>query len=244
MEHRIMKHILLGMMPLLLFCACYASNKDKQEKVMFSSIDQNEVYYVQRGNIEPHKCFILKKQDNGNVDIAITFMSDVIQMEKKSKDTSAVSVSCKMKSRSRYPNSTEMLREFDLCLRKISDRHIMDSLRYIYCSTMDFSEIAVIVSHDLLSKRKDTSRLVFETEVDKAIYASPLRQRLNSVLRKYNVEVDSICALSEFHERTFLCVPKKSFLKLYDVDSKLSIPDNVLLSPITIKIRKIEKSRY
>lgn len=222
---------------LLSVCSCSVKGKD-EEVLSFKDRFGYEVYYTETDGIASKKCFVLSKYDD-NLVIRTNFLSVISSLSNKKQNKKNKRLTNK---EDLISGSSQMLHEFDNCLQEMSKHHTADSIKYIEFSTMDFCEYAIMYTQ-LLHKRlgsKINSLDLLSEEFDNIINSSNLHKKLDLILRSYGMEIDTMNAISIHHERTFVSIPKKALLELYDITKSNNTPNEIFDSPITISLRKIK----
>lgn len=129
---------------------------------------------------------------------------------------------------STLPDYKETLKLFNSCLDFSSRMYCLDSLNSIYCSTMDFPDIAVELTREIGFDSSGFNKKSFL----KNLQSTSLRTDLNNILNLHNIKVKEITIDPE--GLCFFC-DKGKFLDSYTLDNSAHIPDSVLFVSLIIK---------
>lgn len=197
----------------------YSCNKQKNadETVKTFAVEQGRVFYVSKKNQAPYLCFLFKTQKYG-IDMGIT-----------SYDLVASTWPTKYK----YPNGEECLSELDECLQYASKTYNLDSLQHIIGFTSYFIDYAIIDMH-AINYYNYSSVHSYYKDVDKALSSTPFMSKIDNILSKHNLKVDSINA--ELGGRKYMMLTREQILKNYKISPKTHLPDSVLVLPFTLTI--------
>lgn len=211
-----MKYIFLAILIVTTFCGCnYQKNSD--EKVKTFVVELGRAFYVSKKNQVPYFCFLFKPKKYG-MDVEIT---------------SYDLVTSTWPTERKYPNGAECLSELDECLQYASKIYNFDSLQHIIGFTSYFIDYAIIDMH-AINYYNYSSALSYYKDVDKALSSTLFMSKIDSILSKHNLKVDSINA--ELGGRKYMMQTRKQILKNYKISPKTHLPDSVLLVPFTLTI--------
>lgn len=122
----------------------------------------------------------------------------------------------KRKLKRYYKNRTydEIMTEFDACLGEASKFYNLNSLKEIvfYVSELGECSVETNLNYSKLLPRKLPREYylgMFYKNVNKAIYMSGLKNRIDEIIKKYDVQVDTI----NFDDEHFYCKKRSEFLK-------------------------------
>ena len=73
--------------------------------------------------------------------------------------------------------------------------------------------------------------------VDHALCKTPLYEKMNKLLYKYGLTIDTIMA-TDSNGRKYYTLAKTDIKKKCNIDKHTFIPDSILVTPITIQIKK------
>lgn len=127
------------------------------------------------------------------------------------KQVSCENVECDMYSQNM--NLHAMMEEFNICLKKASEDFHLDSINEITIHLDCFGEISIKISQQYdkirpVKVNKTYYLSQFYSDVEKAIYMSGLKNQLNELLKKYNVQIDTI----KFDDDHYSFISKDDFL--------------------------------
>ena len=222
---------------LMLIINCCTQKKEKSEIVVETSYNQYNIFYVQKQDVPTsiYFPFSYEKEKSLTICVVTKDMFDYLRgktiVSRNSKDEEI-----------KIPLGEETLQQFDLCLKHASNLYPIRNLNYIYGNTLMFGTHALLDAN----KTKYSSFARYEDychAVDHALTKTPLYEKMNKLLFKYGLGIDTILAENR-DGRKYLILPKKAIIKSCHIDKHTFIPDSVLLTPITIKIKKRKEGSF
>lgn len=219
------------MFALLLVIGC----KQKKENISVIKdvcIDSTRICYVQKPNEPTALCFIYEYREK---ELYIDIFDKTLAVDYN------IWLKTNRKNRSpvrevKYPYGEEALWQLDTCIQYISKIYPIKSLKRITSFT-DF-----IADYDLLDAKKiDYHSFTYYDDychaVDGALIKAPLHEKMNKLLYKYGLIIDTIIA-TDSNGRKYGIASKKDIKKKCYIHKHTFIPDCVLITPITIYIKQ------
>ena len=137
------------------------------------------------------------------------------------------------------PSSEDYLERLKSCLAKARESYPIDSLRKIYCVTVQLPDAANSLSNRIkfkpIERMEDYS--VNAARANVLLRSSGFYDVFNPILKEYNLIVDTIQVKDYYGEVEFMGVEGKVFAKYYPLKKKTKIPNWVLLSPLTVLLK-------
>lgn len=128
----------------------------------------------------------------------------------------------------------EILEEFEICLDSASHIYNIKSLKEITLDVSDMGDYSVKITNEFkkISPQKTTKEywLNIKRNIEKSVINSGFKECLESILKKYNIKIDTIVC----DEEHFYFINKKEFLKRNIVDKELA-PEEILCGLIDLK---------
>lgn len=151
----------------------------------------------------------------------------------------------KGKSCIKYHNSTldDIMKELDMCINLCRHTIKLDSITEIVFGLQDLLDCSVEINKnfiDIHPKMTASSYYLhqFYIDVEKAIYKSGLKKKINVVLNKYGMNADTI----KFDDENHFFMSKKEFMFEYNIKRK-DIPARIICGIATCKCGTRQQSK-
>ena len=217
---------------LMLIINCCTQKKEKAEIVVEKYYDEAYICHVQKQNIPTSIYFSFSYERKNTLCIGILSRDEFEYWTRKKRVFRNVKI----------PHGEETLHQLDLCLKHAANLYPIKNIKYIFGDTLMFGTHALLDAN----KTKYSSFARYEDychAVDHALTKTPLYEKMNKLLFKYGLGIDTIQAENR-DGRKYLILPKKAIIKSCHIDKHTFIPDSVLLTPITIKIKKRKEGSF
>lgn len=222
---------------LVLNIACI--NESKMDVISFPVNATETVYCLNKDTICGSDVYLVfDKKDNGMVEISSVTPIDYYIEKGKFKNKNY-----KKFTYSKSPSTAE----FQYCLKKslakACEKYPLDSLKYIYCQTLDFPDEAIELSLAMdtvkpIERMEDYSR--WERQVNSLLKPSGFYSSLDTVIRDYHLRVDTIMAKDGNGEVEFMGVYKDSFSKWYSFKPHSKMPNVIWGSFLIVVIKSLK----
>lgn len=216
---------------LLIINGCYQKNNKKEEVVKSFLSSEMEVFYVESGDVLPTLCFAVCKKKDKAFSIFIRLFSDFF--EDKAVKNQILGVKNKNEG-IKYPNSNVVIMQLDECLQVIKIKYPLDSLKVIMGDTFVFADCAFIDSRKVVFT-SIWERPNFDKAIDEALTSTPLFGKLNGVLNKYGLKVET---LQGGMERKYMIMSGEDIMGKCNISDDVQMPDSIWIMPIEAVVVK------
>ena len=212
---------------LMLMISCCTHKKEKTEIVVGKYYGKAYICHVQRQNVPTSIYFFFSHERNT---LGVSILSrDIFENWTGKKETLEI----------KYPMGEETLRQLDLCLKYASSLYPIKSIKYIYGDTFVFADHALLDAKELDYYSFEYYDDFCHAE-DYALTKTPLYEKLNKLLYKYGLTIDTIKAANP-DGRKYFVASRKNIKDKCNIAKHSFIPDSVLVTPITIQIKKRQR---
>ncbi len=217
---------------LMLIINCCTQKKEKSEIVVETSYNQYNIFYVQKQDVPTsiYFPFSYEKEKSLTICVVTKDMFDYLRgktiVSRNSKDEEI-----------KIPLGEETLQQLDLCLKHAANLYPIKNIKYIFGDTFVFADYAL-----LDAKKIDYHSFDFYVDychaVDHTLCNTLLYEKMNKLLYKYGLTIDTIKAENE--GRKYYVASRKEIKDKCNINKATFIPDSVLVTPITIYIKQRE----
>lgn len=225
-----MKKLAIISSVLMLIISCCTQKKEKSEIVVETSYNQYNIFYVQKQDVPTSIYFPFSYEKEKSLTIC------VVTKDMLGNLTGKTIVSRNSKDEEiKIPHGEETLHQLDLCLKHAANFYPIKSIKYIFGDTFVFADYAL-----LDAKKIDYHSFDYYVDychaVDHTLCNTPLYEKMNKLLYKYGLTIDTIMAESD--SRKYFVVPRKKIKDKCNINKDTFVPDSVLVTPITIYIKQ------
>lgn len=217
---------------LMLIINCCTQKKEKSEIVVETSYNQYNIFYVQKQDVPTsiYFPFSYEKEKSLTICVVTKDMFDYLRgktiVSRNSKDEEI-----------KIPLGEETLQQLDLCLKHAANLYPIKNIKYIFGDTFVFADYAL-----LDAKKIDYHSFDYYVDychaVDHTLCNTLLYEKMNKLLYKYGLTIDTIKAENE--GRKYYVASRKEIKDKCNINKATFIPDSVLVTPITIYIKQRE----
>lgn len=217
---------------LMLIINCCTQKKEKSEIVVETSYNQYNIFYVQKQDVPTsiYFPFSYEKEKSLTICVVTKDMFDYLRgktiVSRNSKDEEI-----------KIPHGEETLHQLDLCLKHAANLYPIKNIKYIFGDTFVFADYAL-----LDAKKIDYHSFDYYVDychaVDHTLCNTLLYEKMNKLLYKYGLTIDTIKAENE--GRKYYVASRKEIKDKCNINKATFIPDSVLVTPITIYIKQRE----
>lgn len=211
---------------LMLIINCCTQKKEKSEIVVETSYNQYNIFYVQKQDVPTsiYFPFSYEKEKSLTICVVTKDMFDYLRgktiVSRNSKDEEI-----------KIPLGEETLHQLDLCLKHAANLYPIKNIKYIFGDTFVFADYAL-----LDAKKIDYHSFDYYVDychaVDHTLCNTLLYEKMNKLLYKYGLTIDTIKAENE--GRKYYVASRKEIKDKCNINKATFIPDSVLVTPITI----------
>lgn len=217
---------------MLIIISCTKKN-EKSEIVVETSYKQSYICHVQKQDVPTSIYFSFSYKQEKSLTLCV-MTKDIFDYWTRNNSVIRNSKDNEIK----IPLGEETLHQLDLCLQHASNLYPIRNLNYIYGYTFMFGD------HALLDSKKTDYYSFARYEdychaVDHALTKTPLYKKMNKLLYKYGLGIDTIKA-ANIDGRKYSVLSRKDIKEECNIDKNTYIPDSVLITPITITIKKLK----
>lgn len=208
------------------------TKKEKSEIVVETSYNQYNIFYVQKQDVPTsiYFPFSYEKEKSLTICVVTKDMFDYLRgktiVSRNSKDEEI-----------KIPHGEETLHQLDLCLKHAANLYPIKNIKYIFGDTFVFADYAL-----LDAKKIDYHSFDYYVDychaVDHTLCNTLLYEKMNKLLYKYGLTIDTIKAENE--GRKYYVASRKEIKDKCNINKATFIPDSVLVTPITIYIKQRE----
>lgn len=225
-----MKKLAIISCVLMLMISCCTHKKEKAEIVVGKYYGKAYICHVQKQNVPTSIYFFFSYEKKNDLGIGI-LSRDIFEDWTRKK-------SVFRNEETKYPKGEETLHQLDMCLKHASNLYPTKYIKYIFGDTFVFADYAL-----LDAKKIDYHSFDYYDDychaVDYALTKAPLYEKMNKLLYKYGLAIDTIKAENE--GRKYCILLKKDIKEKCNIEKNTNIPYSVLVTPITITIKKLKK---
>ena len=127
------------------------------------------------------------------------------------------------------------MHQLDLCLKHASNLYPIKNIKYIFGDTFVFADYALLDAEKIDYHSFDYY-VDYCHAVDHTLCNTPLYEKMNKLLYKYGLTIDTIMAESE--GRKYYVAARKEIKDKCNINKDTFVPDSVLVTPITIYIKQ------
>ena len=135
----------------------------------------------------------------------------------------------------KIPLGEETLQQFDLCLKHAANLYPIKNIKYIFGDTFVFADYALLDAEKIDYHSFDYY-VDYCHAVDHTLCNTLLYEKMNKLLYKYGLTIDTIKAENE--GRKYYVASRKEIKDKCNINKATFIPDSVLVTPITIYIKQ------
>lgn len=213
---------------LILIISCCTKKKETSEIAVGKYYGKAYICHVQKQNVPTSIYFFFSYEKKNTLGIGI-LSRDIFEDWTGGKRTFR-------NEETKYPKGEETLHQLDLSLKHASNLYPIKSIKYIYGDTFVFADYALFDS-----KKIDYYSFEYYEDFchaeDYALTKTPLYAKMNKLLYKYGLAIDTIKAANSDGRKYFI-LSRNDIKKKCNLDKNTYIPDSVLITPITIQIKK------
>lgn len=211
---------------LMAIISCCTHKKEKSEIVVGKCYGKTYICHVQTQKV-PTSIYVSFSYNKKN-----TLGVGILSRERfLAKSTRKI-----VRNEIKVPMGEETLRQLDLCLKHASNLYPIKYIKYIFCNTFVFADYTLLdakkIDYHLFDYYNDYCHAV-----DYALTKTPLYEKMNKLLYKYGLSIDTIIA-TDSNGRKYGIASKKGIKEKCYIHKNTFIPDSVLITPITIYIKQ------
>ena len=233
------KYIYIWGIIVLLVLNITCINETKMDVISFPVNATETIYCLEKDTLYDTDVYLVfDKKDNG-----LVVISSIIPIEYYIEKGKFKIKNHKKFTYSKYPSTAE----FQYCLKKslakACEKYPLDSLKYIYCQTLDFPDEAIELSLAMdtvkpIERMEDYSR--WARQVNSLLKPLGFYSSLDTVIRDYHLRVDTIMAKDDNGEVEFMGVDKDSFSKWHSFKPHSKMPNVIWGSILTVVIKSLK----
>ena len=220
-----MKKLAIISCVLMLIINCCTQKKEKAEIVVGKYYDKDYICHVQKQNVPTSIYFSFSYGRKNTPCIGFLSRDEFEYWTRKKRVFRNVKI----------PHGEETLHQLDLCLKHAANLYPIKNIKYIFGDTFVFADYALLDAEKIDYHSFDYY-VDYCHAVDHTLCNTPLYEKMNKLLYKYGLTIDTIKAENE--GRKYYVASRKEIKDKCNINKATFIPDSVLVTPITIYIKQ------